>query len=67
MQKDETFMSSDKIAKLFGLALFALLLFTFPFLEIFGRQKFVFGIPFLYLYIFVVWLTIIVLVRQILK
>lgn len=60
-------MSSDKSAKLIGLAVLGFLLFTFPFLELFGKVKFIAGIPLLYAYIFLTWLIIILLVRQILS
>jgi hypothetical protein len=65
MPQAKLFMSSDRNAKLVGLSLLALLLFTFPLLEIFGKESYVLGLPLLYIYIFVVWLVIILILRQI--
>ena len=62
MAKLYRYMSSDRKANLIGVFFLALLVFNFPFLAIFGKDKFLFGIPILYTYIFVVWLTVIVLV-----
>lgn len=52
-------MSNDRNAKLVLLAMVAFLLFSFPILYIFGGELFLWGMPVLYVYIFVVWLLVI--------
>ena len=48
--------------RLFGLFLLGYILFNYPILSIFNSEKFLFGIPLLYLYMFAVWLLLIVLI-----
>lgn len=67
MQQVKFLMSSDQNSKLVGLFFGALIIFTFPMIQIFGKEGFVFGVPVLYVYIFVVWLAVILLIRQIFK
>ncbi len=55
-------MSYNRNAKLIGLFMLMVLLFNFPILPLFGKQQLIFGLPVLYVYIFVVWLAIIVAV-----
>ena len=62
MAKQHGLMSNDKNTNLIGIFFLALLVFNFPFLGIFGKDNFVFGIPVLYAYIFIVWICVIVLV-----
>ena len=51
--------------RLIGLFLLALLLLNPPLLLLFGRGGTLFGVPLLYLYLFVVWLAIIAAVAWI--
>ena len=54
-------MSKDNAYKLGSLFAIALLLLNFPLIRIFSKDGLLFGIPILFLYIFVVWLLIIVI------
>jgi len=54
-------MASDKSYKLVSIFLLAFVLLHFPILGIFTSDMFWFGIPALYLYLFVVWIGIIFL------
>lgn len=58
------FMSSLKKDKLLALFFVAVLLLNFPIMRIFGKDKFVFGFPALYVYVFFVWLVIILLTAK---
>lgn len=44
-----------------GVFLLGVLLFNFPLLAVFNVRAAVFGIPILYVYLFLAWLTVIVL------
>ena len=48
--------------RLFGLFLLGVILFNYPILSIFNLEKFWFGIPMLYLYMFTAWLLLILLI-----
>ena len=48
--------------RLFGLFLLGVILFNYPILSIFNLEKFWFGIPMLYLYMFSAWLLLILLI-----
>ena len=48
--------------RLFGLFLLGVILFNYPILSIFNQEKFWFGIPMLYLYMFSAWLLLILLI-----
>jgi hypothetical protein len=48
--------------RLFGLFLLGVILFNYPILSIFNQEKFWFGIPMLYLYMFTAWLVLILLI-----
>lgn len=48
--------------RLFGLFLLGFILFNYPILSIFNLEKFLFGIPLLYLYVFFVWMLLIILI-----
>ena len=48
--------------RLFGLFLLGVILFNYPILSIFNLEKFWFGIPMLYLYMFLVWFLLILLI-----
>ena len=50
---------SKKTARLVALFLLGWLLFNYPILSLFSLNRLVVGIPFLYLYIFGVWVFII--------
>mgnify|MGYP001805057788 CR=1 FL=1 len=67
MPKAAIFMSSNRNAKLVGVFFLALLVFNFPLLEIFGKEKLVFGLPLLYVYIFVAWSVLIIVVQQLFR
>lgn len=67
MRQTKSQMSSDKNAKLVGLFFVAMIVFTFPILGIFGKEKLVLGFPLVYIYIFVSWFVIIFLIRQLFK
>jgi hypothetical protein len=67
MRPTPSFMSADRNTKLIGLFVLSLLLFTFPLLDLFGREQYVFGLPLLYVYLFVVWLVVIILLRRLFR
>ena len=48
--------------RLFALFLLGCLLFNYPILSLFNLDSFLFGIPLLYLYMFVVWTVLIVMI-----
>lgn len=50
-----------------GLFLLGCVLFNYPILTLFNRRTTLFGIPLLYLYLFIVWATIIVAIMLISK
>lgn len=54
-------------ARLLAVAALALLLFNFPFLELFGVPMLVAGVPVLWAYLFAVWALVLVLVGWILR
>lgn len=51
--------SNNRPKKLFGLFVFAVLLFNFPFIAIFAQETFFANIPLLFQYVFISWLIII--------
>lgn len=53
--------------RLVGLFLLGLLLFLPPFLAVFNRAATVFGIPLLYLYLFLAWSAFIALIARALR
>lgn len=53
--------------KLVILSLSLLLAFTVPFILIFNKVDAIFGIPVLYLYIFIVWLIAVIIAYRILS
>ena len=48
--------------KLVGLFLMGCLLFNFPIISLFNLEKMFLGVPFLYLYMFFIWLIYIILI-----
>lgn len=60
-------MASTKNARLIGLFVFAILIFTFPILGLFGKERFILTWPALYVYIFVAWAMIIFFLFRILN
>jgi hypothetical protein len=48
--------------RMVGLFLLGLLLFNFPILSLFDRTDFFYGIPILYLYLFLSWILFILLI-----
>jgi uncharacterized membrane protein len=54
-------MPRDFTAKLITIFFLFLFLFNFPILGIFGQEKFVYGLPLQYCYIFVAWGLLIVI------
>jgi hypothetical protein len=53
--------------RLLALFLFGVLFFTPPFLSIFNSPERVFGIPFLYLYLFTAWALLILLLALVIE
>ncbi|MDK9719788.1 MAG: hypothetical protein OEL53_01245 [Rhodospirillales bacterium] len=53
--------------RLLGLFLLGLLLFLPPFLAVFNREATVFGLPLLYLYLFLAWSAFIALIARALR
>ncbi len=53
-------MHTDKTSKIISTALLVFILLNFPILGLFGKPYFLFGIPLVYLYIFVVWIGLII-------
>ncbi|MEM6965543.1 MAG: hypothetical protein AAF573_12300 [Bacteroidota bacterium] len=60
-------MSTSRTSKLFGIFLLALVLFNFPIINLFGKDVFIFGLPALYVYFFVVWLVFIIFIARIMS
>ncbi len=48
--------------RLVGLFLLGFLLFNYPVISLFNLNKFWFGIPILYFYVFTVWLILVILI-----
>ncbi|MCG8326466.1 MAG: hypothetical protein MI974_02215 [Chitinophagales bacterium] len=59
--------SSDRRFKLLGLFIVALLLFNFPLLQLFSGTSRLLGIPVIYWYIFLSWITIIALTARLVE
>lgn len=57
-------MSSDRNARLTALFFLSLLVFNYPLVQIFGKNRFVLGVPVLYAYLFLVWLALILLIYR---
>ena len=53
--------------RLVGLFLLGFVLFNYPVISLFNLNKFWFGIPILYLYVFGVWLILVLLIVLITK
>lgn len=53
-------MQTDKTSKIISIAFLVFVLLNFPILGLFGKPYFLFGIPLLYLYIFIVWIIMII-------
>ena len=53
--------------RLVGLFLLGFVLFNYPVISLFNLDKFWFGIPILYLYVFGVWLILIILIVLVTK
>ncbi len=51
-----------KNAKLTGLFLLGCVLFNYPILSLFNREILVFGVPLIYLYLFLVWIVFVMLI-----
>ncbi|ABI56021.1 hypothetical protein ACN2MM_03930 [Alkalilimnicola ehrlichii MLHE-1] len=51
----------QRTERIVALALLAALLFNYPLLSLFARDGWVFGLPVLYVYLFLSWLLIILL------
>lgn len=54
-------MNAIKTRRLIGLFLMGCLLFNYPILSIFNRAILIGGVPLLYVYLFVAWVSIILL------
>lgn len=54
--------NAPKNERLIGLFFFGCLLFNYPIISLFNMNAAFFGIPLLYLYLFLVWIGLIVLV-----
>lgn len=55
---------TGKQSKLIGLFVIAMMLLNFPLLGIFTHSSSIRGIPTVYIYLFIVWLAIILIMRQ---
>ncbi len=55
-------MSKDKVSKLLGLFVLAILLFNFPIIGILHYDQTIAGLPALYFYFFFVWILLIILI-----
>ena len=53
--------------RLVGLFLLGFVLFNYPVISLFNLDKFWFGIPILYLYVFGVWLILVILIVLVTK
>jgi hypothetical protein len=53
--------------RLIGLLIAGIVLLNFPLLSVFSVNRMIFGIPVLYLYLFVVWVLIIIITRIVLR
>ncbi len=62
MGQTSYFMSDKKIPKLIGLFFLGIVLLNFPIINLFGKNQFIFGIPALYAYFFLVWLVLIIFI-----
>jgi cellulose synthase/poly-beta-1,6-N-acetylglucosamine synthase-like glycosyltransferase len=51
--------NKNKNQQLIFLAIFMLVILSYPFISIANKAQLVFNIPILYLYVFIVWITII--------
>ena len=60
---DPTIMAS-KQSKLIGLSILALVMFNFPLLSVFSRSSTIGGIPAIFVYLFLAWMSIIFIMRQ---
>ncbi|MEM1322983.1 MAG: hypothetical protein AAGG75_22145 [Bacteroidota bacterium] len=67
MLPHSTFMSSNRTSKLIGLFLLGLILLNFPIINLFSKEDFLFGIPSLYIYLFLVWLLLIIFIAMIVR
>ncbi|GAB4361588.1 MAG: hypothetical protein Kow006_32470 [Gammaproteobacteria bacterium] len=56
--------SNDRLVALFIVGVLAL---NYPLLHLFGKGAFVFGLPVVYLYLFLVWMVIIVCLALVLE
>ena len=57
-------LMASKQSKFIGIFVLALVLLNFPLLGIFKRASTVGGIPSIFIYLFVIWLAIILFMRQ---
>jgi hypothetical protein len=55
-------MPRDFTTKLIFIFVLFLCLFNFPILSIFGKEKYVLGLPIQYMYIFIAWILLIILI-----
>lgn len=60
-------MADDKKSRLIILFILGLLLLNYPLLGIMDQKTLVWGFPKLYLYLFGVWLTLILMVRFVVR
>jgi uncharacterized membrane protein len=51
-----------KAQKLFIISIIALLCFNFPFISVFNKPSFIFGVPQLYFFLFLCWLMMIAVI-----
>lgn len=58
----DTLAERRRRERLVALATLGVLAFNYPLVALFGHVRLLFGIPLLYLYLFVVWLVIIAMV-----
>ncbi len=58
---------NKQVIKLFLLGVLAMLLLNFPFLSLPSKIKLVFGFPSLYLYVFGLWISLLIISFLILK
>jgi hypothetical protein len=55
-------MPRDFTAKLIFIFVLFLFLFNFPILSIFGKERYIYGLPLQYVYIFIAWGLLIALI-----
>jgi len=57
-------MSEGKTSKVIGIFLLGFVLLNFPIINLFTKDQFIFGIPSLYIYFFMVWVILIIFIAR---